>query len=155
VNCISFSISNFPAVRAAKIAAVIGSCFYLSACASIGFGGPETEIDTASTSSVGTNPAILAGIDPSDWQILMQTVGAVEQQELKEERSVIAWINPKTGSKGEITDISAHQSIMDQECRSFKSSMHRITGVENVAGEICRSRKGNWEMTGFSSGTAA
>jgi surface antigen len=137
------------------MAMVTACCFYLSACASIGFGGAEEDIDTTATSSIGSNPAILAGIDPSDWQMLLQTVGELETRKLTSEQSIIAWVNPETGSKGEITDISAHQSVMDEECRSFKSSMHRITGVENVAGEMCRNPKGGWEMTGFSSGSAA
>lgn len=159
MNSASAHISNFPNLHVIKSPMkhliAIGTCFCLGACASIGFGETETDADPLATASIGANPALLSGIDPSDWEILLQKVGALDNGELKTERSVIAWVNPKTGSKGEITDISAHQSVMDEECRSFKSSMHRITGVENVAGEICRNPQGDWKMTGFSSGTTA
>ncbi|MCT4657338.1 MAG: RT0821/Lpp0805 family surface protein [Cohaesibacter sp.] len=155
MKCDHAHISNWQTGKAAaRVIVIAGSCL-LSACASLGFGGPETEIDTTPTGSIGSGSSLLAGIAPSDWQILLDTVGTLDKQSIDKDEQAISWDNPETGSKGEITSVSSHKSVMNEECRSFKSSMHRITGVENVVGEICRDVKGEWQITGFSSGTAA
>lgn len=134
---------------------VLASCCALANCASFGIGGPDRAVDPAVTSSIGQNSVLLAGIEHSDWTILLERISSLDAASISAGLPDLDWDNPETGSKGRITEVSAHTSIMDEECRFFKSSMHRVTGVENIEGEICRANNGQWQIMGFTSGASA
>lgn len=134
---------------------VLASCCALASCASLGLGGPEKAVDHTATSSIGQNSVLLAGIEPSDWNILLDRISSLDAAAISSGMSGLDWDNPETGSRGRITEVSAHTSIMDEECRFFKSSMHRVTGVENIEGEICKGDNGSWQIMGFTSGASA
>lgn len=131
----------------------LAACCSLGACASIGIGGPD--VDKTTTGSISTNNTLLAGIDPSDWQILLAKISSFDQGDLNTELATGNWDNPVTGSKGRITQVKMLPTLVNEECRFFKSSMHRVTGVENIQGEICRVQNGDWQITGFATGTQA
>ena len=137
---------------AARIFLLAGCCS-LGACASIGFG--TADVDTTTTGSISAQPGLLAGIDRSDWEILLDKISSFDQATLEAGDATGEWDNPRTGSKGRITQVRRLPSLFDEECRFFKSSMHRVTGVENIQGEICRPLGGEWQITGFASGTTA
>ncbi|PLW78416.1 hypothetical protein C0081_04805 [Cohaesibacter celericrescens] len=134
---------------------VIAACCSLGACASIGFGGTNMDIDETTTGSIGSDRGLLGGIDQSDWQILLAKISSFDKEALQTGSAKGDWDNPETGSKGHITQVKLLPALIDSECRSFKSSMHRVTGVENIQGEICRVPNGDWQITGFASGTTA
>ena len=134
---------------------VLTACCMLGACASIGLGGKDMEADMTTTGSIGHERALLAGIDPSDWDILLNKISSFDMVSLQAEHIEGDWDNPATGSKGRITQVKLLPSLVDQECRSFKSSMHRVTGVENIEGQICRAPNGNWLIIGFATGASA
>ena len=137
----------------AKALVVIG-CGSLGACSSIGLGSSDMAVDNTITGSISSHqPPLLAGIDPSDWEILLAKISSYDKATLTTTDDVAAnWANPETGSKGRITQVKLLPSLVDEECRSFKSSMHRVTGVENIEGQICRGHNGNWQITGFATG---
>ena len=131
----------------------LAACCSLGACASIGIGEPE--VDRTTTGSISTHNALLGGIDPSDWQILLAKISSFDQSLLNTEQATGTWDNPVTGSKGRITQVKMLPTLVNEECRFFKSSMHRVTGVENIQGQICRVPNGEWQITGFATGTPA
>lgn len=150
--------SNTSLCRALKGAGrmfVLASCCALASCASLGLGGPDGAVDPTATSSIGQNSVLLAGIEPSDWNILLERISSLDATAISAGAPNLDWDNPETGSKGRITEVSAHTSVMDEECRFFKSSMHRVTGVENIEGEICKASNGSWQIMGFTSGVTA
>lgn len=134
---------------------VLASCCALASCASFGLGGSDGAVDPTATSSIGQSSVLLAGIEPSDWNILLERISSLDALAVRAGVSELDWDNPQTGSKGRITEVSAHTSIMEEECRFFKSSMHRVTGVENIEGEICKASNGTWQIMGFTSGAPA
>ncbi|WP_096174157.1 RT0821/Lpp0805 family surface protein [Cohaesibacter sp. ES.047] len=127
----------------------------LGACASIGLGSSELAVDHTTTGSILPDTALLAGIERSDWEILLAKISSFDKADLKSGEATGNWNNPVTGSKGRITQVKLQPSQFSSECRFFKSSMHRVTGVENIQGEICRVPNGEWQITGFASGTTA
>ncbi|WP_319530118.1 RT0821/Lpp0805 family surface protein [uncultured Cohaesibacter sp.] len=112
-------------------------------------------MDHTSTGSILPDSALLAGIERSDWEILLAKISSYDKADLKDGEVDGDWNNPVTGSKGRITQVKLTPTQINQECRSFKSSMHRVTGVENIQGEICRVPSGDWQITGFATGTTA
>lgn len=151
MNSQSLHTSIWSALRGAgQIVAILG-CVGVSGCASIGLGS-DLAVDNTATGSIASSSILLAGIDPSDWQIILDKISNLESDTLEQSDEKIAWNNPQTGSKGHISQIKGYHSVMQEECRSFKSSMHRVTGVENVKGEICKGTNGAWQITGFTSG---
>ena len=155
VNSHSTDTSIHQRMKALGRVIALGCCCTVGACASIGLGGADMAIDHQSTGSITANPTLLAGIDPSDWTILLNTISSLDAKSLASGKPMTSWNNPETGSKGQITQVAVRQSLQDEECRSFTSSMHRVTGVENIAGEICRGTGGNWQITEFATDTTA
>ena len=133
----------------------LAACCSLGACASVGFGGSDLAVDETATGSIGSERALLAGIDASDWEILLAKISSFDNATLKSGQAEGDWDNPVTGSKGRITQVKMLPNLMNEECRFFKSSMHRVTGVENIEGQICRALNGDWQITGFATGTMA
>lgn len=151
----SFHTSISVAFKGAAKMCVLAACCSLGACASIGFGGSEMAVDNTVTGSISPEPPLLAGIDPSDWNILLAKISSFDKATLKSGHAEGSWDNPATGSKGRITQVKLLPTLVNEECRFFKSSMHRVTGVENIEGQICRAGNGNWQITGFATGTTA
>ncbi|WP_316861348.1 RT0821/Lpp0805 family surface protein [uncultured Cohaesibacter sp.] len=150
----SFPASIFCALHKARRLTAVLLCCFMGACASINMGDSLQAIDTTPTGSIGLTDSLLAGIDPSDWQVLLARISAFDKGALGTGNATAEWSNPETGSKGRITQVEALPDLVNEECRSFKSSMHRVTGVENIAGQACRAPDGHWQITGFKTGVS-
>nr|WP_321462862.1 RT0821/Lpp0805 family surface protein [uncultured Cohaesibacter sp.] len=149
------SASIYSAARGAVKLCMVAACCSLGACASVGFMGSDKSIDSITTGSVGISNSLLAGIDPSDWKILLDRISSFDRVALQAGEVNADWMNPETGSKGRITQVKRLPDMMNEECRSFKSSMHRVTGVENIEGQACQVPDGSWQIVGFSTGVSA
>lgn len=60
----------------------------------------------------------------------------------------IAWANPRTGSRGEISQIAEY---MDEGrlCRRFQVSLESFQGIALHKGEACMAAEGEWWLRGF------
>nr|WP_321982163.1 RT0821/Lpp0805 family surface protein [uncultured Cohaesibacter sp.] len=148
------SASIYSVVRGAVKLCVLAACCSLGACASVSFMGSSDQVDKIKTGSIGVTDRLLAGIDPSDWQVMLNRMSSFDKVALQAEEVNADWINPETGSKGRITQVKKLPDMMNEECRSFKSSMHRVTGVENIEGQACKVPDGSWQIVGFSTGVS-
>ncbi|SFO07002.1 outer membrane surface antigen [Cohaesibacter marisflavi] len=148
------SASIYSAARGAVKLCVLAACCSLGACASVSFMGSSDQVDDIKTGSIGVTDRLLAGIDPSDWQVMLNRMSSFDKVAMQAEQVNADWINPETGSKGRITQVKKLPDMMNEECRSFKSSMHRVTGVENIEGQACKVPDGSWQIVGFSTGVS-
>ena len=146
------SASIYSVARGAVKLCALAACCSLGACASVSFVGSSAQIDNLKTGSIGVTDSLLAGIDPSDWQVLLNRISTFDMATLQTEDVSADWANPETGSKGRITQVRKLPDVLNEECRSFKSSMHSVTGVENIEGQACRVPDGSWQIVGFSTG---
>ncbi len=133
---------------------VVATCCSLGACASVSFVGSSAKIDEIKTGSTGLTNSLLAGIDPSDWQVLLDRISSFDKVAMQSGDINADWANPATGSKGRITQVRKLPDMMNEECRSFKSSMHRVTGVENIEGQACQVPDGSWQIVSFATGVS-
>nr|WP_320143065.1 RT0821/Lpp0805 family surface protein [uncultured Cohaesibacter sp.] len=148
------SASIYSVARGAVKLCVLAACCSLGACASVSFMGSSDQVDNIKTGSIGVTDRLLAGIDPSDWQVMLDLISSFDKVTMQAQEVNADWINPETGSKGRITQVKKLPDMMNEECRSFKSSMHRVTGVENIEGQACQVPDGTWQIVGFSTGVA-
>nr|WP_321458021.1 RT0821/Lpp0805 family surface protein [uncultured Cohaesibacter sp.] len=149
------SVSIYSVVRGTVKLCTLAACCSLGACASVSFVGSSEQIDKITTSSVGITDSLLAGIDPSDWKMILDRMSAFDKVAMQAGDVNADWVNPVTGSKGRITQVKKLPDMMNEECRSFKSSMHRVTGVENIEGQACKVPDGSWQIVGFATGVSA
>ncbi|WP_321338732.1 RT0821/Lpp0805 family surface protein [uncultured Cohaesibacter sp.] len=148
------SASIYSVARGAVKLCVLAACCSLGACASVSFMGSSDQVDNIKTGSIGVTDRLLAGIDPSDWQVMLDLISSFDKVTMQAQEVNADWVNPETGSKGRITQVKKLPDMMNEECRSFKSSMHRVTGVENIEGQACQVPDGTWQIVGFSTGVA-
>ena len=148
------SASIYSVARGAVKLCVLAACCFLGACASVSFMGSSDQVDNIKTGSIGVTDRLLAGIDPSDWQVMLDLISSFDKVTMQAQEVNADWVNPETGSKGRITQVKKLPDMMNEECRSFKSSMHRVTGVENIEGQACQVPDGTWQIVGFSTGVA-
>ena len=112
------SASIYSVARGAVKLCVLAACCSLGACASVSFMGSSDQVDNIKTGSIGVTDRLLAGIDPSDWQVMLDLISSFDKVTMQAQEVNADWVNPETGSKGRITQVKKLPDMMNEECRS-------------------------------------
>lgn len=124
--------------------ALISACVVLGACSSVQY-TTSTNGEQLTTGSVGS---LALTTDGSDKAALENALTLAAFDRLPSEG--MQWDNPDTGTIGIIstTELSGNST---KNCRTFATTLHRISGVELWRGTACQEQlNGIWHLAALS-----
>jgi surface antigen len=112
----------------------------LAACAS-GNALSRAETDRSIITGSVANAASTHGV--TDEETIRNAATSVDPGQLGPDG--LAWTNPATGAKGQITGLSEYQEN-GHLCRRFSTSITRFDGISLYHGEACLDDPGGWRL---------
>jgi surface antigen len=101
---------------------------------------------TAYADGAAINASVADGVDPSDWEVVRQTVAGIAPA--SGSGGPLVWQNPRTGSSGTL-DAKAAEPGDGGICRAFSTTVNDLRGIRRYRGEACRPQGGSWQLTGI------
>ena len=121
--------------------------------APLGMGGCATGIPLPSlmsranedvTGSIRGVSPLSNALDQEDWRRAKGAMGlALDPQG---NGSVVNWDNPQSRAKGSFTPVGQARAVDDRLCRSFIAELAGSLKSEQLQGDACRDRSGEWSV---------
>ena len=118
-----------------------------------GLGGCSTVIPLPSmistddiTGSIGKSPSPLSSsLDAEDWRRASGAMGvALDPQG---SGAPVKWDNPASGAKGAFTPVGQAQAVDGRICRAFLAELAGSLPGQQLQGNACREKAGDWTVS--------